>query len=847
MVAGLSLLCAEPAAAQRLIVQTQALSAAREAAAVYLQSVDMASGQVLPGPELLPGEAALGPMLAVPGANRTATGVICSSGAPWSGGEFGPAEAITFTSGFSTIPFYRGAGGSLVSALGWRQQAQAVFPGHDEGTVLLALLGTRTEGESDEQRWLGRLDIRVCGVGDGIAFGQHPQTWPLPGTPVDGVPLATSRLAVLGRDARTGQAVVTLVDVAAGRFLGQARLGAEDSAPAAISADPLGGHLYALTRSFGESGDAETALWALSPDDAQPLAAAVSVVGTPQEREALHVLPSGQCYAVTQAPATGFTFVTRFEKNGLAPVKQEELAFVSDGAHLAVSPAGGLAIGAGKILRLQWAPDADPVQYTVDHSVRALAWDASALYVGAGSRVFQWLPGEPAPGPAVQLQTGHVVAILPVTLPFPDRDGDGIGDADETAAGTEPDDPDTDGDGIHDGADPQPLAASVQVEAPAAVIFQAKALGGEVRALPVRSPARLPWNVTFSRLESPWLRAFPPDGVTPDVLYMGVDAAAYGDRAAPAEGAMTLRVFDPSTGTQAVGSPARIHVRVLPEQATARTVLWIRLSADPPLRSAAALLAEPPHYFSHRDAKAPFLEPLASYGVVVLSAQAVLRGALTRQALLDYVAKGGGFLLLGACLPDEGSELLTDWLGPAGIRLDVRDCVTGRFGVDAEAPFARGLEFLEIEGGGFVAASPPDFMRVPGETQSSVVAVAKFYGRGRLAVLAGPTPLEADALNHGPTRAFVTGLFEWLADAGRQVADLDGDYLPDSLEDRNGNGRHDGGETDRLIADTDRDGIPDGMEDRNRNGMRDAGETDPLNVDTDGDGIYDGADPEPLG
>ncbi|MDX9723594.1 MAG: hypothetical protein RBU37_22800, partial [Myxococcota bacterium] len=70
--------------------------------------------------------------------------------------------------------------------------------------------------------------------------------------------------------------------------------------------------------------------------------------------------------------------------------------------------------------------------------------------------------------------------------------------------------------------------------------------------------------------------------------------------------------------------------------------------------------------------------------------------------------------------------------------------------------------------------------------------------------------------------------------------DSDGDGLPDYLEDINGNGLVDVGETDPFNPDTDNDGLPDGLEDGNGNGFFDLGETDPLNGDTDGDGLLDG-------
>jgi len=85
----------------------------------------------------------------------------------------------------------------------------------------------------------------------------------------------------------------------------------------------------------------------------------------------------------------------------------------------------------------------------------------------------------------------------------------------------------------------------------------------------------------------------------------------------------------------------------------------------------------------------------------------------------------------------------------------------------------------------------------------------------------------------------------WAIPGGRTVttvpyADRDRDGIPDHLEDRNGNGLVDPGETDPWHHDSDRDGIPDGVEDSNRDGRRTQGETSARNADSDGDGIPDG-------
>ena len=70
--------------------------------------------------------------------------------------------------------------------------------------------------------------------------------------------------------------------------------------------------------------------------------------------------------------------------------------------------------------------------------------------------------------------------------------------------------------------------------------------------------------------------------------------------------------------------------------------------------------------------------------------------------------------------------------------------------------------------------------------------------------------------------------------------DADADGLPDALEDPNGNGLTDPGETDSFDADTDDDQLIDGIEDDNQDGLYTFDETDPRRWDTDGDTLGDG-------
>ncbi len=128
----------------------------------------------------------------------------------------------------------------------------------------------------------------------------------------------------------------------------------------------------------------------------------------------------------------------------------------------------------------------------------------------------------------------------------------------------------------------------------------------------------------------------------------------------------------------------------------------------------------------------------------------------------------------------------------------------------------------------------------PGNPQKSIC------GGSGLAVI----PLEDGSyviLAYASTTKGSTRLFKLGTDQEPviEAPDTDGDCLPDSLEDRNGNGMVDPDETDPHDADTDDDGLLDGncgSEDLNANGMVDPGETSPANPDSDGDGIYDGTE-----
>ncbi|MBI5155766.1 S-layer homology domain-containing protein, partial [Candidatus Peregrinibacteria bacterium] len=133
---------------------------------------------------------------------------------------------------------------------------------------------------------------------------------------------------------------------------------------------------------------------------------------------------------------------------------------------------------------------------------------------------------------------------------------------------------------------------------------------------------------------------------------------------------------------------------------------------------------------------------------------------------------------------------------------------------------------------------------------------------------AGKKPMQADVWKRGITALCLlltltlphTHLLAQTANA-----DIDGDAISDVLEDANGNGIVNAGETDPYNADTDGGGEADGSEarggrnplikeddftyDQDSDGLTNGREinigTDPKNPDTDGDGVPDGKDPFP--
>ncbi|MBN2308233.1 MAG: hypothetical protein JXR94_04635, partial [Candidatus Hydrogenedentes bacterium] len=767
---------------------------------------------------------------------------------------------LDFATGVATGPLWARPEGRIVvgGRQGGRGPAGVFAWDPDSGEDLFVLPGAH---DAPAQ---GRLDVWACRKADGgVALARAPASWLLPG-----VPVATTMLpggtcaAVLCARNQDGVAVLHVRDVVTGQVLVDAEAPADfagtgaGTRPEGVAVCGATNHLLVLTSGYARGhpeGTAASWLHVLDLDRFEPVGGPVEIAGVPQDA-ATPVQASrsvGTCFVATRTPSAGFAFVTCVHLSSAGATKAAESAFsgVTRPVVMALEP-NGPAVAVGVERRIEIWPDGHTVGSVQGYAgpVRAVVWTDGALCLGEGGRVHRVDPVSGRSLATVQLQTGSVTGIAAIPA-APARDGD------------------SDEDGIADSVDPEPGDPSPALAAPAVVSFQGKAAGRQLRAVQIDPPygEGAQWRLEYDASEMPWLRVHPVRGTVPGWFLMGVDPALYGTPEHMVQGHLALHATGVDPAVAAAGSPAVIRVQVVPEPGSVQRVLWILereadgAAAPGPaegvrgtddafrLRGLAEMLAAPPYHFSHRTASGAFDASLSSYTLVILRAEAAAHGAVTRAALLDYVAEGGALLVLGGHVTPGTGRALTRWLAPAGLHLNTAMAVDGIFPCDRAHRLTRHWERFRVTDGCAVGVEDPAEILVPaalGDDQAALACAA--YGSGRIVVLAGPTPLETTAVKGEVCRRFAADLVGWLLRAGKDIDDVDGDGLPDGMEDRDRDGVVDPGETDRLRADSDGDGIPDGKEDANRNGTVDEAETNPLNADSDGDGIFDGADVSPV-
>ncbi|MCH8203813.1 MAG: IPT/TIG domain-containing protein [Candidatus Hydrogenedentes bacterium] len=846
------------------LVQTTVRAASGEPVGVVQQIVDLDSRLAIPGAVRLPGAVAYHPTRY----NSSAALGMVTVG-PVAGGRPNTLNARTVLATFHVSPLYAISNDLLSWPRGWKIVSARLIenaPSTGETIVLLE----RSEGPGGG----GRLTVLRGDPATGSFPPGQTLSWDLEGLPVDAALLSDgATLAVLCEDRESTKAFLHIRNVLTGELLHDAlelRTGEDQfgSTPIAITLSPGESQLIVLTAGYRiQDSSAQLASWLnfLDPLTFAEPRPPLSLPGTAVLSE--DPLQPGQddsLWIATRSAGTGFAYATKLRLDGAAfeiavhvPLSGVDRAF-----KIAVAPIGS-AVAVAADERLEVWPDGTPAgpAKTFSAPIGALVWSPHGIFVGEGGRV-HWLD---APTlvirSTVQLQSGHVTEILPLPpLRTQDRDGDGLTLDAERALGTSPISPDTDGDGIPDGVDPEPRTPSPRLELPATVTLRGEAAGVEVLTFSLGDERSVPVEVRLDDEKAPWLEvrseflSFEGPRLT-----LAVDPARYS--AVEDEWlsvAITARLPGTRAGVEAAGSPARMVVDVAPPRGGVRRVLWVWSERDDArsLRAPASkqrfsklaeMLAGPPFHYSHQDVWGPFEEPVEPYEAVFLTMEAALEGALTRQVILDYVAHGGALLFVAGHADTRVSEGIERWLEPAGITLAADIEVQGSFQSSHDHEVVRNWDGFSIRDGCVIRAGRNVRTVVPNpDVSDGAILALRAFGFGRIAVLASGTPLE-NAVIYEPKHArFAHDLFRWLLSGRSAIQDQDADGLPDYVEDANGNGVVDAGETNFLDADSDDDGIPDGAEDVNGNGSVDQGETNPRNRDSDNDGILDGADAFPL-
>ncbi|MBW7865516.1 MAG: IPT/TIG domain-containing protein [Candidatus Hydrogenedentes bacterium] len=860
------LVCAAPAArAQRVLARTAALSATRQAAALYMHSLDFGRGGALPGVNRLPGSSATAPLLLWESGRRCVAG----SGPAHPPQRPEPGDPDTVISLARTAPFQLVEPAVYRSEPGWREWPANLRGNGDR--CLLAVLG----GLETPER--GRL--RLLSFDENGMAPVPVREWGLPGGAVGAVFTASAAapggllptVAVLCRGPTGAPPVLALCDPVSGRITRHSMVELPGWNPVCVEPDaiasPPNGAWVAVSLSGTDldlgTGEPVSQVAFFDPVRRAWAGAPVRVQGVVGP-EGLRFTARGACWAGSTVPGTDFAYMARMDLAGESWAKRAEfpLSGASEGFLFRTSPLGnGVAVALGRHLEL-WPDGArGTLRAEFQDTLGAMAWGTEGLFVGEASRVHRVDTVMGVSTGAVLLQSGRVTGLLPLSgeyLPHPDADVDGLTDAEELALGTRPDLPDTDGDGWPDGSDPDPLRPAPRLEAASAVLLRGEAAGSELRALRVGTGAvPAPWVVEHDAGSMPWLVMHPLSGRGAGVVYLGADPARL-PAGAPAGGVVRIRLREPVSGSGPEQSPVGVQVRVLPVRERAARLLWAWPDGDgvdiP--GTWGPRLAGPPLYFSQERADGPVSGDLSPYRLVAVHAAALQRGYFARQQLLDYLGGGGGLLVVGGA-PETG-RALAPWLAPLGMAVSAEAPPAGPQPVMAGtgplrwwAGFDPGGQygFVRADTAARLFARPlPAFYQVPESgfpPGTPAVLMARAYGHGRVAALSSDRIPAAAGRGDAKAARFMERLAAWLVRGPVETRDMDGDGLPDDLEDADGNGARDPGETDWLAADSDGDGVPDGMEDWNRNGMVDPGETDPRNPDSDGDGIWDGADPAP--
>jgi hypothetical protein len=571
---------------------------------------------------------------------------------------------------------------------------------------------------------------------------------------------------------------------------------------------------------------ARTRVWLISPQDD---VTSLEALGGLPASEALAIASPSMLWLLSRDEASRFDYLTAWQASDSGDWKKTvEHLLPTQGDRFQLIPMApaheGVALSRQDELSA-WTLQGTAWTRHFEHEVACMALRGDELLAGCANQVHVI---DPQTGERLReevFDTGQVIAIYTLDTSkahLEDPDLDGLPSSDELRSSqTDPRKPDSDGDGIPDGADPAPVVVSPALRLPHAISLSGRAAGKEVRGLPIAPglSAGVAWRATLQSTEGvEWLRLFPSQGDGGNPLYLAVDPVA-GRRGDLPPAYIRISAEQADAGQPLAYSPHVIEVSVSASPRRARRALWLNPVSEvsaPPADTAAfivnSLLASPPLYLSPSLHQGPYAGDPTDYTVIILPLESAAQGALSQRAAMEFLARGGGLLLVANETPDTG--YLRRWGAPLGLNFD-----TAQHDWKIETGDSRGDDPWRWSG----AAS----------------------GSGRIA-LVHDSLVQAAASNVAGGRTALVEVVDWLCQAGTHPQDLDADGIPDAVEDRNQNGLLDSGETDPLNPDSDGDGLPDGLEDRNANGRTDPGETDPRVGDTDADGIPDGADTHPL-
>ncbi|MCH7908874.1 MAG: IPT/TIG domain-containing protein [Candidatus Hydrogenedentes bacterium] len=816
---------------ERVLVTTVARTVSGDAGAAHAHIVDPDGLPGILSTVRLPGEAIAGRTVL----SRDGDRAFFVTRAPK-----GPTPTDTFVSrsylaAYATDTLRPIAGGRITSLQGWRYQGIASGYGTKTNEQLFGLVTKVTIRGVPRG---GHVDVYSWVPGRPHPFRVIAPLQLLPGEPVDWVVLPDRHtLVVLCNYTTQRRALLHMLDMETGDIaltrvlaLGPAQFGAN---PAALALSRDGRWLLVLTSGYSlatPSGEPTSWVHRIRTDNFELYWEPVAVPGiATRDEDPLHWTGSSQCWIATRLPGADFAYLTRIRLDENSVVIDAHITF-SDVSHPLVGgtqpEGGGVAVAAHN--RLEVWPDGVPTRAPERYpsGFGALTWTHDGLVAGEGGRIHRIDLDTARPLHTIQFQTGLVSDI--VSLPP-------LSESQQVAVGNEVD--------------------TTSWMPPPLITLHGEAAGHEIRTVRVDpADARVEtWRIAYDRKKMPWLRVFSQRGRVPGQFVLGVNPGAYASSTnAIRFGTLTVHLEN-AEGPVATRS---IDVQVAPDPHAEPKVLWIdddrkpsntlrRPRDDSPAASVLArALSDAPLYLKHEEISGPPKRALNEFVVVVMETGTAARGALTRQAVLDYVAGGGALLLLGAYDANSlgNTPLPQRWMEPVGIRIDVATRVDGSFSSRSSDVLPHEYD-LVIRDGCRIRVTEPARNIAGGDRDRghSVLAVSQ-YGLGRIAVLAS-----ASALDESETGIqFGIDLFRWLISARSEIEDMDGDGLADGIEDRNRNAIVDPGETNFMAADSDGDGLSDSQEDTNRDGWVDPSETSPLNIDSDGDGIHDGADASPL-